>query len=171
MPNAEPAMTANPPPFRILSLDGGGAKGFYTLGVLREIEAMVDRPLHTRFDLIFGTSTGAIIAGLLALGRSVDEIHALYKEHVPTIMRSRTSSGRSAALRLRQVSPRPVTTLERWTIVFGFCLSTTHPRGSPAAPSCDRLVWGDGADPCCGGGCSRGVSSACGNRPDTNLIN
>jgi uncharacterized protein len=26
-------------PCRILSLDGGGAKGFYTLGVLREIEA------------------------------------------------------------------------------------------------------------------------------------
>lgn len=98
MPNGQPAMTADAPPFRILSLDGGGAKGFYTLGVLREIEAMVDRPLHTRFDLIFGTSTGAIIAGLLALGRSVDEIHALYKEHVPTIMRSRTSSGRSAAL-------------------------------------------------------------------------
>jgi patatin-like phospholipase/acyl hydrolase len=32
-------------PYRILSLDGGGAKGFYTLGVLREIEAMiVNRP-------------------------------------------------------------------------------------------------------------------------------
>lgn len=25
---------------RILSLDGGGAKGFYTLGVLKEIEAL-----------------------------------------------------------------------------------------------------------------------------------
>jgi patatin-like phospholipase/acyl hydrolase len=24
--------------FRVLSLDGGGAKGFYTLGILREIE-------------------------------------------------------------------------------------------------------------------------------------
>lgn len=27
--------------FRILSLDGGGAKGFYTLGVLLEVEAML----------------------------------------------------------------------------------------------------------------------------------
>src|SRR5689334_4581174 len=26
-------------PFRVLSLDGGGAKGFYTLGILREMEA------------------------------------------------------------------------------------------------------------------------------------
>jgi Patatin-like phospholipase len=50
----------NPEPtdlFRILSLDGGGAKGFYTLGILNEIEAMIGRqPLCERFDLIFGTS-------------------------------------------------------------------------------------------------------------------
>lgn len=59
------------------SLDGGGAKGFYTLGVLKEIEAMVGQPICECFDLIFGTSTGGIIAGLL--GYQVDEVHALYK--------------------------------------------------------------------------------------------
>jgi patatin-like phospholipase/acyl hydrolase len=54
---------------KILSLDGGGAKGFYTLGVLREIEAMMGGvPLSNHFRLIFGTSTGSIIAALLALG-------------------------------------------------------------------------------------------------------
>ena len=83
---------------RILSLDGGGAKGFYTIGVLKELEALVGRPLSQQFDLIFGTSTGAIIAALLALGRGVDEIHELYKEHVPTVMKNRTAGGRSAAL-------------------------------------------------------------------------
>ncbi|OGQ23536.1 MAG: patatin [Deltaproteobacteria bacterium RIFCSPLOWO2_02_FULL_44_10] len=86
------------PSCRILSLDGGGAKGFYTLGVLKEIEAMVGRPLCESFDLIFGTSTGAIIAALLALGHKVDDIHTLYKEHVPAIMRRRTPRGRSKAL-------------------------------------------------------------------------
>ena len=85
-------------PYRILSLDGGGAKGFYTLGVLREIEAMLDRRLCESFDLIFGTSTGAIIAALLALGRSVDEIHDLYRDHVPSVMRCRTPATRSDAL-------------------------------------------------------------------------
>jgi uncharacterized protein len=45
---------------RILSLDGGGAKGFYTLGVLKEIEGMLKCPLCERFDLVFGTSTGGI---------------------------------------------------------------------------------------------------------------
>jgi patatin-like phospholipase/acyl hydrolase len=76
-------------PCRILSLDGGGAKGFYTLGVLREIEGMVKCPLHKKFDLIFGTSTGAIIAALLALGKSVKEISDLYEAHVPTVMQKK----------------------------------------------------------------------------------
>ncbi len=54
--------------FRVLSLDGGGAKGFYTLGVLKEIEGLLKCPLYKRFDLVFGTSTGAIIAALIPLG-------------------------------------------------------------------------------------------------------
>lgn len=86
-------------PYRILSLDGGGAKGFYSLGVLQEIEAMLGRPLCECFDLIFGTSTGAIIAALLALGYRVDEIHTLYRKHVPTIMRKRTRRAKSGALK------------------------------------------------------------------------
>lgn len=85
--------------FRILCLDGGGAKGFYTLGVLREIEAMIGCRLYERFDLVFGTSTGAIIAALVGLGHSVDEIHALYTAHVPTIMQRKKPSEKTAALR------------------------------------------------------------------------
>lgn len=85
-------------PLRVLTLDGGGAKGFYTLGVLTEIEAMVGGPLHEKFDLIFGTSTGSIIASLIVLGRSVDEILALYRAHVPTVMFEKTRAGRTRAL-------------------------------------------------------------------------
>jgi predicted acylesterase/phospholipase RssA len=85
-------------PCRILSLDGGGAKGFYTLGVLREVEGLLGCRLYERFDLIFGTSTGAIIASLLSLGKSVDEVHELYKEHVPRIMQKKSSREKSAAL-------------------------------------------------------------------------
>ena len=97
MPNGEPAMTADPPPFRILSLDGGGAKGFYTLGVLKKSR----RCSTARFTRVRphlwhqhrcdyrGTACSRPLRG---------RIHAIYKEHVPTIMRSRTSSGRSEAL-------------------------------------------------------------------------
>lgn len=83
---------------RILALDGGGAKGFYTLGVLKEIEAMLGCPLYKRFDLVFGTSTGAIIASLIALGYEVDQIHDLYKAHVPKVMACTSASTRTAAL-------------------------------------------------------------------------
>ena len=84
--------------FRVLSLDGGGAKGFYTLGILREIEAMIGCRLHERFDLIFGTSTGSIITAMLALAKSVPEIIALYQDHVPTVMKNKDADGRSGAL-------------------------------------------------------------------------
>ena len=84
---------------RVLALDGGGAKGFYTLGVLKEIEAMVGCPLHQKFDLVFGTSTGAIIASLIALGHSVDSILELYRTHVPTVMSEKTAPARTRALK------------------------------------------------------------------------
>src|SRR6266851_6392478 len=84
---------------RILSLDGGGAKGFYTLGVLAQIEAMLNgKLLCEHFDLIFGTSTGAIIAALLSLGSKVADILSLYRQHVPTVMRNKTRVGKTEAL-------------------------------------------------------------------------
>lgn len=83
--------------YRVLSLDGGGAKGFYTLGVLKEVEALVG-PLHECFDLIYGTSTGSIIGALIALGKDTESIHALYKEHVPTVMSKKFECSRTAAL-------------------------------------------------------------------------
>lgn len=84
---------------RVLTLDGGGAKGFYTLGVLKEIEAMAGCLLHQKFDLVFGTSTGSIIASLIALGHSVDSILELYRKHVPTVMSQKTAATRSIALK------------------------------------------------------------------------
>lgn len=83
---------------RILCLDGGGAKGFYTLGVLKEIEGMLGCPLYKCFNLVFGTSTGAIIASLIALGYEVDTIHDLYKKYVPSVMRASNARGKSEAL-------------------------------------------------------------------------
>ena len=83
----------------MLTLDGGGAKGFYTLGVLKEIEAMIGCPLHQKFDLVFGTSTGAIIASLIALGYGVEAILELYRKHVPAVMSHKTAPTRSAALK------------------------------------------------------------------------
>jgi patatin-like phospholipase/acyl hydrolase len=85
--------------YKILTLDGGGAKGFYTLGILKEIEALCGTPLAEQFSLIYGTSTGAIIAALLGLGYKVDDIHILYKKHVPAVMKCRGAASKSAALK------------------------------------------------------------------------
>lgn len=73
-------------PKRILSLDGGGLKGILTLGILKKIEDVLGErhgnPNEFRichyFDLISGTSTGAIIAAALSIGLSVDELRKMY---------------------------------------------------------------------------------------------
>ncbi len=76
-----------PGPKRILALDGGGVRGILTLQLLRRIEALVRKRtgddsavLADYFDLIGGTSTGAIIAASLALGYTVDRIQKVYEE-------------------------------------------------------------------------------------------
>ena len=63
-----------------------------------EIEALIGCPLYKRFDLVFGTSTGAIIAALIALGFEVSQIHELYKKYVPAIMKEKTSGAKTKAL-------------------------------------------------------------------------
>ena len=69
---------------RILSLDGGGLRGMLSLQVLRRIECLLKERfgeklrLSDYFDLIAGTSTGAIIAAGLSLGMSVDEVEGHY---------------------------------------------------------------------------------------------
>lgn len=75
-------------PKRILALDGGGLRGILTLSYLAEIESLLKQRhgasnefrLGHYFDLIAGTSTGAIIAAALACGMSVAEITTKYLE-------------------------------------------------------------------------------------------
>lgn len=72
-----------PRPRKMLALDGGGIRGVMTLGILKQIEGTVGRPLCEYFDYIAGTSTGAILAAGLALGKSVDELIGFYRETGP----------------------------------------------------------------------------------------
>lgn len=73
-------------PKRILALDGGGVRGALTLGYLEKIEQLLrarfkndDLVLADYYDLIGGTSTGAIIASCLAIGKPVKDIVAMYQ--------------------------------------------------------------------------------------------
>jgi uncharacterized protein len=76
-------------PKRILALDGGGLRGILSIGMLERLEtllaerhgvAVADFRLSDYFDLICGTSTGAIIAAALALGMPAAEIRGKYFE-------------------------------------------------------------------------------------------
>jgi len=84
-------------PKRILSLDGGGLRGIVSLVYLKRIETLLrsrhgndpDFRLSHYFDLIAGTSTGAIIAAGLAIGLSVDELIERYESMGNKVFRSR----------------------------------------------------------------------------------
>ncbi len=85
-------MTDGPRRLRVLSIDGGGMRGLYTAAYLLSLaqryavtrgEAALD--IGRGFDLITGTSTGAIIACALAAGVSLDRVAALYRERGPEI--------------------------------------------------------------------------------------
>jgi len=80
-------LNATSTPKKILTLDGGGIRGILTLGMLEKIESDLriktgnkNLLLGDYYDLIGGTSTGAIIASTLAIGKSVAEVITLYKE-------------------------------------------------------------------------------------------
>ena len=96
--SCEPPAPDAPINHRVLSLDGGGAKGIYTLGFLSRLEKDLGQPIHSRFDLIYGTSTGSIIAALLSLGTPVPEIYDLYLRHIPAILKPFRAGPRSRAL-------------------------------------------------------------------------
>ena len=81
-------MMGAPKTLRVLSIDGGGMRGLYTSVYL---SSLVRRYAVTRkatgldigkgFDLITGTSTGAIIACALAAGVPLDRVSTLYQKH------------------------------------------------------------------------------------------
>lgn len=52
-------------PIRVLSLDGGGFRGFAQALLLAELEMEFERPIAQMFDVIAGTSIGALIGAAL----------------------------------------------------------------------------------------------------------
>ncbi|ACD89666.1 Patatin [Chlorobium limicola DSM 245] len=75
--------------FRILALDGGGLRGTFTAAVLAKWDDMINsgggNQLVKHFDLVAGTSTGAILAIGLGLGLAPAEMLAFYRTQGPKI--------------------------------------------------------------------------------------
>lgn len=77
---------------KILSLNGGGARGLFTINVLAEIERIIELKTGQSgvkagdyFDLITGTSIGGILALGLASGKSARELEAVFRAQAPLI--------------------------------------------------------------------------------------
>jgi len=75
---------------QILSIDGGGIRGLIPAKVLAELEQQLEdntpgKKLYEYFDLICGTSTGAILAIAIALGIPAADLVKFYQEHAQMI--------------------------------------------------------------------------------------
>jgi patatin-like phospholipase/acyl hydrolase len=65
--------------FKVLSLDGGGIRGIYSAAFLNTFRK--DGTLCDNFDLVIGTSTGAIIALAVAYRIPMEDVVNLYKSN------------------------------------------------------------------------------------------
>lgn len=74
---------------RVLSLSGGGFLGLYTAHVLQLLEARAGVPLGRCFDLIAGTSIGAVLALALAYELPMQRLVRLFTDHGPRVFSSR----------------------------------------------------------------------------------
>src|SRR5262249_9094149 len=76
--------------YRILALSGGGMGGIFQAVCLRELAKLLrPKPLRECFELVAGTSTGAIIALGIALQIDPERIVELFRVHGPTIFARR----------------------------------------------------------------------------------
>ena len=75
--------------FRILSLDGGGIRGAFGIGLLAEFEDRLGRPVTDYFDLLAGSSTGAITAACLCAGKPASAVKDFYDQNAELIFKRR----------------------------------------------------------------------------------
>ena len=65
--------------FKILCLDGGGVRGIYPAYILQRIENDYNAKIIDIFDMVVGTSTGAIIAGAIAADYPITDIVKIFE--------------------------------------------------------------------------------------------
>ena len=65
---------------RVLSIDGGGAKGYFTAYAIFQLKEEYNINLLDYFDVFVGTSTGAIIVAYLLSGVDPKDIYKEYSE-------------------------------------------------------------------------------------------
>lgn len=73
----------------IISIDGGGMRGIFTIQLLKKLEELAGSPIYEWADMVAGTSTGAIISALITKKKSAIEIEEKYEQLVSQVFTSR----------------------------------------------------------------------------------
>ena len=140
-----PVQWASDPPFRILSLDGGGIKGIFPAAVLAclEQEYLDGKSVGDYFDLIAGTSTGGILALGLGAGMTADEILRMYLEegHRVFPVRERGLAGRARRVVSAQYDRGPLDELLKQRLGGKTLRESRHRLLIPSTEGRNGEVW------------------------------
>lgn len=108
---------------RILSLDPGVLYGYVQILALEEIEKRLGQPISALFDLVGGTSTGALLAALLTHGEpgkptySAKEIRGFYELFGPEIFSEKSVTlPQVVSAKTLQEKGSEFLTMAMWTI-------------------------------------------------------
>jgi len=74
----------------ILSIDGGGMRGIFTLQILKKLEWLAGSPCYKWCDMVAGTSTGGLISSLILNKKSAIEIEEIYDTLVSKVFTKRS---------------------------------------------------------------------------------
>ncbi|MBZ0284620.1 MAG: patatin-like phospholipase family protein [Anaerolineae bacterium] len=103
----------------ILSVDGGGLRGMISIAMLAELEKKTGKTCSELFDMVAGTSTGAVIAAGIGLGLSAQELlQEIYRTRLPDAFRAQPS-GIGLYLRYALGGFRSLYTLDAFVQMIG----------------------------------------------------
>lgn len=79
---------------RILSIDGGGTRAIMAFEALKQLKRATGCEIHELFDIIGGTSTGAIVAASIGIAhKTVEEVELLYRDMIGKIFAKHPVNG------------------------------------------------------------------------------
>ncbi|MBM7573337.1 CBASS cGAMP-activated phospholipase [Aquibacillus albus] len=78
---------------KILCIDGGGIRGVFAIAILQALEKEYEIPVNEHFDVVAGSSTGAIIAASIVLEKQMNDVMTYYKKYGKKIFKRQAKVG------------------------------------------------------------------------------
>lgn len=110
------AESTSPKRFQILALSGGGYRGLFGAEFLAACEAEYAAQCSTRFDMIAGTSIGALLAAGLSASVSANTLSEVMREHGPKIFARNLATSAKRIVVAAPYNPDPIRVAIRDTL-------------------------------------------------------